>query len=282
MDSLKPITLIAIILSLLTCLPFPTYADQEFRLRAHVEEQNSLVTNDVRAEINFGRNVAARILGRYRLANDEQLNRYVNLVGKATALNSNRTEIDYYFAVLDTSHVNAYSAPGGYIFITSGALSRMEDEAELAAVLAHEIAHITEKHIVKDLNIRASDTSVAASLGRIVGGSSATAETAFAQAVDKAVEILFEKGFQQQDELDSDTISVQLLTTTGYDPTALARYLARLQQTLHEIPDEAASTHPPTEARLNHLASLIEAENLDALNFPKLSDRFKKYVTQSH
>ncbi|HWR72808.1 MAG TPA: M48 family metalloprotease, partial [Nitrospirota bacterium] len=88
-----------------------------------------LVEEDVAAEIEFGREVAARIIGRYGLYQNTAVTKYVNLVGKVVAMNANRPELEFRFGVLNTDQVNAYAAPGGYVFVTRGALAKMQDEA---------------------------------------------------------------------------------------------------------------------------------------------------------
>ncbi len=128
----------------------------DFRIRLSTKPE-LLSKDDVLAEIQFGREMASRVLGRYGLYDNESVTRYVNLVASVVALNSGRPEIKFQVAILKTDTINAYAAPGGYIFITRGALMQMHDEAELAAVIAHEMGHITGKHIVKELNIHASD-----------------------------------------------------------------------------------------------------------------------------
>ena len=99
-------------------------------------------------EIELGRAVASAVGSRYTLLRDEPLTRYVALVGNSVALQSDRPDIRYYFGVLDTDEVNAFAAPGGYVFITRGTLRLMRDEATLAGVLGHEIGHIALKHHV--------------------------------------------------------------------------------------------------------------------------------------
>ena len=98
-------------------------------------------------EYYVGRAVAATILGQYRLYANERLTSYVNAVGQAVALASDRpfTYGGYHFAILDTEEVNALSCPGGIIFITRGMLQKTRNEDELAAVLAHEVAHVNHK-----------------------------------------------------------------------------------------------------------------------------------------
>ncbi|OGW05291.1 MAG: hypothetical protein A3I04_03580, partial [Nitrospinae bacterium RIFCSPLOWO2_02_FULL_39_110] len=205
-------------------------ASEDFRRRKSqtLAEESFSTKDDVEAEIIFGREVAARILGRYKLYEDKNLARYINMVGRSAAQYANRPEIEFRFAILNTDIVNAFAAPGGYIFITKGALRLMEDEAELAGVLAHEVAHVSERHIVKELNIKGTEASPSAGLARIVGGGTDTMRAAFTQVVDKAVEILFEKGLKRQDEMDSDRIGTMLIVSAGYDPAGLQRYLKKI------------------------------------------------------
>jgi len=99
----------------------------------------------------LGRQVAARIAGNFGVWNDKSWTLYVNLVGRALAPYSERPDIKYRFAILDTDDVNAYAAPAGYIFITRGLLKKLDSEAQLAGVLGHEIAHVARKHIVKEV-----------------------------------------------------------------------------------------------------------------------------------
>jgi len=253
--------------------------DESFRQRIHQQDQQGYGEDDVKVEISLGREIAARILGKYPRLDDERLTRYVTLVGKSLALNSNRTELDYHFAVLDTEQVNAYSAPGGYIFVTKGAMELMGDEAELAAVLAHEISHVTERHIVKELGIHSEDVSATGSIGQILGGAGGSASIAFTQVVDKATAILFETGFHQQDELDADRVGTILLATTGYDPLALQRYLKKVHAHKDEYAQSINTTHPPSQQRVDTLAQLIQDEKLNKGEYSIAQVRFAEHVS---
>lgn len=265
-------------LLVLLCIAADAPADQSFRHRVHAEALTVTTADDVRAEIRFGQNVAARVLGRFRILDDPELNRYVNLVGSALAASSGRSELRFRFAVLDSDSVNAWSAPGGYIFVTRGALALMEDEAELAAVLAHEIAHVSERHIVNALNIRATDSGTGSGLSRLLGAGGSTTRVVLMQAVDQAVEILFARGYRQQDELDADRVATLLLAATGYDPLALKRFLERTR-TLDDSVDRAMNaTHPPSRQRLRHIEQIAGEEDLEAVNLAKLKARFDHHV----
>jgi len=274
MGALFSITLVAVTAG---CASTSQGDGQAFRQRIHTMALSTTTADDVRAEINFGRDVAARVLGRFPLLHDEALTRYVSLVGTALAVQSGRPELSYHFAVLDTDTINAYSAPGGYIFITRGALELAQDESEMAAVLAHEIAHVSERHIVNALHIRARDTSGATGLSKLLGAGTDTARVAFTQALDQAVKILFESGYSQQDELQADRVATLLLVDSGLDPLALRRYLARA----HSRDNEAQAintTHPPSAERLASLDRLIREEHLADLDGARNTTRFGHYV----
>src|ERR1019366_9453114 len=97
-------------------------------------------------EIALGQGIASNLLGAAPLLQNRMVQHYVNQVGRWLALQTERPDLPWQVAVLDDSGVNAFAAPGGYIFITKGLLSRMRNEAELAGVLAHEISHVLKKH----------------------------------------------------------------------------------------------------------------------------------------
>jgi len=272
---------LACMAGILSLGPAAFAAETSFRDRASTAETVSAenVASDVKAELAVGKDVAARILGRYRLFENEVLTNYVNLVGQAVAAHADRPELTYHFAILDTDSINAYAAPGGYIFVTRGALFNMQDEAELAAVLAHEVAHVTRKHIVKELRIKGTEENSAQSaLTRVLGATGDPTRVAFAQAVDQAVSMLFESGIKQEDELEADRVGTLILANTGYDATALRGYVARLQKLQGESMKMMHATHPPFDKRLAQMDELIAAEKIGATAAPRAKKRFASRV----
>lgn len=250
-------------------------ADSDVRRRAHMAQNSELSVDDVRAEISFGREIAARVLGREPLYEQAELTRYVSLVGNALALHSTRPELQFYFAVLDSEHINAYSTPGGYVFVTRGALKKMTSEAELAAVLAHEIAHVQQRHIVNALNIRAhEENKLGAWMAALVGGSGETAKVAFFQAVDKATDVLFVDGFNVRDELDSDRVALLLLANSGYDPGALRSVLQGVENTDTAKSIQEKRTHPPSTERLSGINDALQKSGMTSTAAPHWQQRF--------
>ncbi|UCZ57948.1 M48 family metalloprotease [Desulfurispirillum indicum] len=261
----------------------PDTSPKEYRSRlSHVHVTIADLESDVTAEVEFGKEVGARILGTYRPLNDPELNRYVNLVGRSVALHASRPELEFRFQVLDSDTINAFAAPGGYIFITTGALQMMSDEAQLAAVLAHEIAHVTEKHIVNELGIRGVDDSPVTGLSRLLGAGSDPIRVAFAQAVDQAVDILFTYGLKQEDEFEADYIGTLLLAQTGYEATAMLRYLESIAEIKGEALEVIDRTHPAMDARFSALREIIDLYDLAELDNPIMKERFESHVKIIH
>ncbi len=267
---MRKITLFALLVAF--ALPAAAHAadDQAWRQRVSAAPQEA-TSDDVTEEIRFGREVAARLIGRYGLYTSDPLTKYLNLVGLSLAANSNRPELKYHFAVLNTSEINAYAAPGGYIFVTKGAIDKMQDESELAGVIAHEMGHINGKHVVKELDIKAAEGSAVSGLARLIGGGTESARIAFSKAVDKAMDTLFTTGYKREDEIQADKGSVMLCAVTGYDPTGLVRYFERIKAAKGKTTEVLDKTHPAYETRILLLKDTITEAGIDpaALNAHK-------------
>lgn len=259
--------------SLLPASAFGAESDTAWRQRLPSAEAD-MVTDDVQEEVLFGREVAARLAGRYTMYDNDRITRYVNLVGKAITLNTNRPELEFHFGVLNTDEINAYAAPGGFVFITRGALMKMQDESELAGVLAHEVGHIVERHVVNELHIRGTESSAAAGLARLIGGTSESARIAFSQSVDKALDMLFSTGYKREDEVQSDRDAMLFCSLSGYDPAGLVRYFERLNAIKGKNTEVLDKTHPSYEVRIARLKGIIAEEGMESSTNKVFKERF--------
>jgi predicted Zn-dependent protease len=217
----------------------------------------------------MGQSVAVAITNRYGLDSNEALNKYVTLVGMTVAAATPRADSTFNFGVLNTDEVNAYAGPNGYIMITRGALARMQDESELAGVLAHEIAHVTDKH-----GLNAMKTAGLTEAGM----QAANTNQRFAQwnrATDTIAEKLINGQYSQDQEGRADLLAVDYLVASGYDPNGYHRFLQRMAAGNHSGGD-LMSTHPGLGDRANRVAGKINQKGNPG--GATLADRFKKHV----
>ena len=256
---------------------FPVNA-HEFRLRSnHIFWKNQEAGTE--KEIDFGRGVAAKILGKYPIFKDEEKVNYVSQIGTGISAQLGRPELRYYFGILDTEDINAYAAPGGYIFVTTGALKLMRNEAQLAGVLAHELAHIDQKHIVKQLNLQSSDRSLTSGIAQILGGATLSAKIALERLNDLAFKMLMEEGLSKKDEADADQKALEMLISTGYDPQSYLDYLLSLKPHLEQGQAKVLSkTHPTINTRTKLLSEFISRHDLDSIQGKKNEKRFKQFM----
>ena len=211
-------------------------------------------------EIELGRAITANIGSRYKLLRDPALTRYVAQVGNAVAARSERPDLRYYFAVLDAPEVNAFAAPGGFVFVTRGALALMRDEAMLAGVLGHEVAHVALRHGVDA--VKAAKRKDLAVLG-LQQGLRFTSAAPFTQAISLAADTVAEqivlKGFSRVEEEAADRAGFQYARAAGYDAAGLRDFLAALVQRGAGDTRTATffSTHPGTEDRVKEQEKLL-------------------------
>lgn len=203
----------------------------------------------------------------------DQLTLAVAEVGHLVARVSARPEIPWTFAVIDSKVPNAFSAPGGYVLVTTGLLAQVENESQLAGVLAHEVAHVTLRHAlhvyrtskaaqcyadsgrantIGTVNISANNGSRART-GTIVSGDKLS-KLAFEKAIDPVIDLIVSKGFSQKDELEADQLATDLLVIAGYEPREYRALLAKLPADTksvypnHPLPAERTKA---VEARLS-------------------------------
>ena len=216
---------------------------------------------DEKGEIELGRDMAARLLGAAPLAADERLQRYVNQVGRWLASQTERADLPWRFGVLEAPQVNAFAVPGGIVFVTRGLVAGMRSEAELAGVLAHEIAHVLRKHHLAAIqkNAQASLAADALSIALSDRGSLAR-EKLIAFGTE-----MYARGLDKSDELEADRLGVVIAARAGYDAYGLPAVLQTLQAM---NPEDSAlalmfKTHPAPAERLESLEQKMQP-TLDA------------------
>ncbi len=217
-------------------------------------------------EYYIGRGVAALVLSQYPVYENDSLTDYINTLGQAVVYSSDRPEIyaGYHFLVLDTDEVNAMSAPGGFIFISRGLLRRCRNEEMLAAVLAHEIGHVSARHGLQSIK-----KSRLVDAFRVIGQEAARRygpeELAqlteiFEGTLGDVVQTLVVRGYDRKFEYEADGLAVKFGVATGYSPQGLVDFLRTM------VGDSSAvsakgwfKTHPSAEDRIEKATGLIAA-----------------------
>ena len=225
-------------------------------------------------EITLGEAVAVEAFSRFGGEySNPAWTRYINLVGKTVAEVSDRPTLNYHFAILNSQEQNAFAAPGGYIFITVGLLKTLNNEAELAGVLAHEIAHVTQKHMLDAIR-----------RGALMGSVSELSLTAmkqdpalFSNVIDEMTDLLFTKGLDKDKEFEADVVGVEYAYRAGYNPQGLEDYLQTLAKEEGHVESKFFTTHPSTTLRISKIDTLLK-EYSDIKNLPFLTERFHQYV----
>ena len=227
-------------------------------------------------EYYIGRAVAANILSQYPLWKNKPLGQYLNLVGKALVLKSRRPEIfgGYHFAFLDSSEVNALSAPGGIIFLSRGIVEMAENEDELAAILAHEIQHIVNKDPLKAIRSSRLTALGTYAAGEALGSSNEVLGI-FKDSVMDISGTLLQKGYSRSQEKDADLAALQLLATTGYNPQALLAMLEKCRASEAKKAG-AFSAHPSASKRIAYVKAALG--NFASCDMRVRSSRFKKSI----
>ena len=254
--------------------------------------QNQVKEFSQEDEIGLGHALTASFLGASPLHPDANLQRYVNRVGRWIALHSSRPDLPWTFSVIDTETINAFAMPGGSIIVSSGLIKRLGSEAELAGVLAHEIAHVVKKHQLAAIqtNMKADfwksvGTSVAADHVRIGGGAVGSQVGAIAKPylLDAAGNLIkdgfFLRPLDRGLESEADHLAVVLATRAGYDPYGLTGAMQMLAE--HQGGGDAASvfsTHPSPADRLADIEKFMPAIEARAKQPQLLEARFKQNV----
>ena len=219
---------------------------------------------DADRERAIGESLAVSFTNSPGVDSRDAIQKYVISVGLTVASVVPRTDLVWTFGVLDTDDVAAYSAPQGYVFVTRGALSAMQNESELAGVLAHEIAHVVKNHGMD--TIKSQGYSKALMTGALAGYNSN-------QVVDflkDTTETLRNSTYSQSQETSADALAIQYIAEAGYDARGYAAFLSRL----NDSPRKTFDTHPRTADRVAKVNALAGAHNGGVL----LADRFRQNV----
>ena len=197
-------------------------------------------------ELALGRQADEQVKKQYAVYPSKALQDYVNGVGQKIALKSHRPNLQYHFTVLDSTEINAFALPGGYVYITRGIMAYLNSEAELAAVLGHEIGHVTSRH-----GVRQQSAAQAANIGLTIASIFVPhINTLGGQNLGNLVGGALLSGYGREHELEADRLGAEYLARSSYDPQAIIKVIGVLKN--QEVQDAELAKQEGREPRHYH------------------------------
>src|SRR5438067_1189672 len=238
---------VAVAFSCAACATNPATGQRQFSLMSEGHE------------IAIGQQQDADVRRQMGMYDDRALQQYICDVGLRLARECERPHLPWHFAIVDVPAINAFALPGGYVYVTRGLLPFLDDEAQLAGVLGHEIGHVTARHAAQQYS-----KSTGAELGLILGSIFVPQARPFGQLAESGLGVLFLKN-SRDDEAQADQLGVRYAARAGWDPAGIPRMLTTLGR-IEEASDDKGvpnwlATHPAPEDRVQRVqAAVREAE----------------------
>ena len=210
--------------------------------------KKSLVIIPTESEIEIGKEVVRDVESKERVLNDTQVQAYVANVGKRVAGVADRKDVKYTFKVLDSNEINAFACPGGFIYIYKGLMKQMDNEAQLAAVLAHEVGHVVARHSMKRLQ-------AAYGYGILMEVALGDKMSQTAQQMVNAAAGLILLGYGRDNEYEADDYGILYAKKAGYNPKGMIQIFEKFKQMEGRPPntfEKLLSSHPPAGDRINN------------------------------
>ena len=248
--------------------------DRAINNAAKVKRVADLSISDAE-ERQIGDQVSTQLIERFGVFQDADVTKYVSLVGNVVAQVSTKPNMQWEFIVLDTDGVNAFAAPGGFVFVTKGLLGLIKNEAELAGVLGHEVIHVTARH-----SINAIKKSNVVSIGADeVSASGGMGSALIARVAQRAYNDILDNNFSREDEKDSDENGVQLANKVGYAPSGLSSALTKVMERNKDQkePNGIFASHPAIKERISNIDKLIAGRKLSGTAL--VAERYGKFIT---
>jgi predicted Zn-dependent protease len=224
-------------------------------------------------EIALGREITGSLLGAAPLVKDAALQQYVNKVGRWVANQSERSDLPWKFGVIDSADLNAFAAPGGYVLVTKGLYQKLQNEAQLASVLGHEIAHVVKKHQLKVLQKQQVVSAGSDWLKDKLSKKNKLADKAIGTGAEISA-----RGLDKEAEFEADRMGMVLAARAGYDAFSLGEVLQMMAQTSQSDSSVALlfKTHPHPDERLAKLGDAVGSQLDNAKAGKTLENRLYK------
>jgi len=230
--------------------------------------KKSLILIPTSTEIEIGREVSSEVESSEKLHTDQRVQNYVNNVGQKIAEVCDRKDIKYTFKVIDSEQVNAFACPGGFIYIYAGLIKIMDNEAQLAAVLAHEVGHVVARHSVKRLQ-----TVYGYSILMDVLLGDKMSEVAL-QMINAATFLILQ-GYGRDNEFEADNYGILYAYRASHNPKAMVQIFNKFIEVEGSPPsvfEQLLLSHPPTQDRIDKANKQIE--EIGGENLPYHTEEF--------
>ena len=221
---------------------------------AAIGRLNILTTEE---EVQIGRETAREVERELKLYSDSAVTAYINSLGQTLARYSGRSDLTYYFKVVDTDEVNAFALPGGWLYVNRGLITTAEDESELAAVIAHEIGHVDRKHGARAIS---RQLGAAVLLDAALGGTDASAKRRAGRQIAAFFIGVKQLSYGRDAEREADRFAVESTYAAGIDPEGTATFFEKLMAMQEKEPGRLEglfSTHPPSRERVENVRAQI-------------------------
>jgi len=210
-------------------------------------------------EVQAGGDYSRQINAQLPLVRDSYTNQYINQLGRQIAAQADPRGIPYTFYVVNSDVVNAFSIPGGYIYVNRGIIERADNVSQLAGVLAHEIGHVVERHGIQQAQRQQNaNTALAVLYGVLMRRAPSTAERAGIQVGGTAVFA----GYSRTAEREADQVAINYMIRSGYNPHGLPQFFGKMiseQQRQPSRVEQWFATHPGSQERVQNATATINA-----------------------
>jgi predicted Zn-dependent protease len=263
--ALRISAVVALLALAVACATNPVTGRREFNLMSEAQE------------ISIGQESDPEIKREMGVYNDPALTSYISNIGQRIAKASERPQLPWRFTVVDQPAINAFAVPGGFIYFTRGILPFLDNEAEVAGVMGHEVGHVTARHSAQQYT-----RSIGGQIGLTALGIFVPAARPFGDISAQALGVLFLK-YGRDDELQSDSLGARYIATLGWDPAAIPGFLSTLGRLDEAQGDRRGvpnwlSTHPEPLARVDEIRPIVEKLKVGRSEGATNRDEFLRHI----
>lgn len=237
----------------------------------------------------IGKSFMRQVRAQMNVVDDPEIEGYIQSLGDTLAASTDERHSGFTFFVVGSKAINAFAAPGGYIGVNSGLITASQSESELAGVMAHEIAHVTQRHIARRFEAmdRMTGPMLAAMAAALLVGTQSPEAGLAAAAAAQGAAAQMQLDYTRNNELEADRVGIQTLANAGFDPAGMPDFFERLQRAsrYYSRPPEFLSTHPVTANRIADTRGRAEqfppVQRVESQSFYLVQAKLRVYTAKS-